>query len=280
MSKALSATSKKTYARVALHGAPRSGTTWTGEIINSSPNTVYSYQPLFSYAHKGYLTPSSTGEEIQEFYDRLLVCEDDFTNQTNMRNAGKLPQFLKAEGTHIVYKEVRFHNILFNLMRRTNDIKLVALIRNPISVINSWLHAPREFRADLGWNIDEEWRYSPKKNMNRPEEFNGYEKWKELANIFLNLKSQFPNRVHIIKYSKLLAHPVNETKELFRYLELEYTAQTEKFLLDSQNTRNRDPYSVFRSNQTDEEWKLNLKDEIVKGIELDLKNNSLSEYIR
>lgn len=279
MSTALSAESDNMYKRIALHGAPRSGTTWAGEIINSSPNTIYRYQPIFSYAHKDYVTPSSTGEEIHEFYDRLITCKDEFTNQTKMRKSGKLPQFIKAQSTHIAYKEVRFHNILFNLMRRTNDIKLVALIRNPMSVINSWLKAPREFRSRLGWNISEEWRYAPKKNMNKPEEFNGYERWKELANIFLTLKSQYPDRVHIIKYSQLLTHPMNEAKELFSFLGLEYTSQTEEFLVKSQNTSDNDPYSVFRSNQTDEEWKLELEEEIAKEIELDLIGTNLSEYL-
>lgn len=280
MTKIINAPNEQRYARIALHGAPRSGTTWVGEIINSSPNTIYRYQPLFSYAHKDYLTPASTEKEIKEFYDRLLVCQDEFTNQTTKRKTGNLPQFTKAEITHIVYKEVRYHNLLFNLMRRTADIKLIALIRNPMSVINSWLNAPREFRADLGWQITEEWRYSLKKNMNKPEEFNGYEKWKELTNIFLTLQSLFPERVHIIKYSQLLKHPIVETKELFGYLGLDYTSQTDNFLTESGKNQNNDPYSVYRSNQTDEAWKSNLSDEIVKEIEMDIKNTPLSEFLR
>ncbi len=279
MSKSRTVTSENNYVRIALHGAPRSGTTWVGEIINSSPNSVYRYQPLFSYAHKDYLTPSSTTEEIDEFYNRLLVCKDEFTTQSKMRSSGKLPNFQKERVTHIAYKEVRYHNIVFNLMRRTDDIKLIALIRNPFSVINSWLKAPREFRTDLGWKIYDEWRHAPKKNMNKPEEFNGYERWKELTNIFLNLKSQFPQRVHIVKYSQILANPLTETRELFQYLGLKYTTQTEEFLIASQKTQNNDPYSVFRSNQTDDEWKQSLEEKIVKEIEIDLKNTPLSEYL-
>ena len=53
----MSATS---LVRVAIHGPPRSGTTWIGEIVNSSPRTIVKYQPLFSYALKDYLSPGSS----------------------------------------------------------------------------------------------------------------------------------------------------------------------------------------------------------------------------
>ena len=47
------------YIPVAIHGVPRSGTSWIGEIINSSPNVLYKFQPLFSYALKDFLTTFS-----------------------------------------------------------------------------------------------------------------------------------------------------------------------------------------------------------------------------
>jgi hypothetical protein len=72
---------EESYHKVAIHGVPRSGTTWLGEIINSSPKTAYRYQPLFSYAHKDFLTNASTKTEINEFFIRLLQCEDDFVQR-------------------------------------------------------------------------------------------------------------------------------------------------------------------------------------------------------
>ena len=33
-------------------GVPRSGTSWFGELFNSSPRVAYRFQPLFSYAFK------------------------------------------------------------------------------------------------------------------------------------------------------------------------------------------------------------------------------------
>lgn len=267
------------YTKVAVHGVPRSGTSWIGEILNSSPNTIYRYQPLFSYAHKDYLNNASTREDIDAFFEELLHCDDDFTNQTAKRASGDFPIFEKKQITHIVYKEVRYINILFNLMRRAEDVLLCAVIRNPLSVINSWLQAPREFRKDLGWSELEEWRYALKKNLNNPEEFNGYEKWKEAASTFVHLKKQYPGRVYILKYADMLHHPLEETKKLFDFCGIDFTDETADFLRASTSYDNPDAYAVFRSRQRDDKWKTELHPEISKQIFADVRGAHLEEFI-
>ena len=104
--------------KLAIHGAPRSGTTWLGEIINSSPKVVYKFQPLFSYRFKSYLSACSSAEHIGEFFQLLSATNDLFCDQTQARSAGELPTFEKTTSPEIVaYKEVRYHNILHNLAR-------------------------------------------------------------------------------------------------------------------------------------------------------------------
>jgi len=267
------------FKKIAVHGVPRSGTSWVGEILNSSPNTVYRYQPLFSYAHKNYLNNISTKENIDQFFRRLRNCNDDFTNQETRRTSGDFPQFRKGQITHVIYKEVRYMNILFNLMKKAEDVLLLSIIRNPLSVINSWLRAPREFRRDLGWSEKEEWRYAPKKNRNCPEEFNGYEKWKEAANTFLKLQKAYPHRVYILKYSDLLMQPAGETKKIFNFLGLEFTEQTKRFLQDSTTCKRGDAYAVFRNNPSDDKWKTELNPGIVKEIQADLEGTVLEIFI-
>ncbi len=265
--------------RVAIHGVPRSGTSWIGEIVNSSPHTAYRFQPLFSYALKDFLTPGSTRKDIDAFFELLLHTEDDFINQTVKRESGDFPVFSKTEATHIVYKEVRYVNLLFNLMRKSDSIYLCAVIRNPLSTISSWLKAPREFRQDLGWSAQEEWRYALKKNLNKPEEFNGYEKWREATNIFLHLKTIYPSRVYIAKYSNFLSNPNEEAQNLFDAIGLEMTEQTQEFLRQSSNNDNADPYAVFRANQRDDKWKTKLDPIIAQQIINDVQGTALQEYV-
>ena len=264
--------------KFAIHGVPRTGSTWIGELFNSSPHVCYRFQPLFSYALKSYLTESSSSDEVTSFYDELFVNQDAFLSQSAARLSGKLPCFEKDVITHVGYKEVRCHNILPNLLRVTNTVKFLFIIRNPFSVINSWLNAPREFRADLHWIPQEEWRYAPKKNLDRPEEFNGYERWKEATLMFYHLKVQHPNQVMLLNYDDLLNNTVESAKKAYQFLELEYTHQTEEFIAsDSQNSK--DPYSVMRSDQSDEKWKTQLDPIIVNAIKNDLTNTGLEHFL-
>jgi len=265
--------------RVAIHGSPRSGTTWLGEIVNSSPRTIVKYQPLFSYALKSFLTPTSSLKDIEAFFRSVASTEDEFLDQSKQRKSGTLPRFEKRAPTHVVYKEVRYHHILENLMLRCPDVLLVGCIRNPLSAINSWLRAPREFRADLGWNAKEEWRLAPKKNLDLPEEFNGFERWKEAARILLGLESKHPERVHLVEYRQLVTDPPAETKRLFDFLSLQLEPQTRDFLDRSTSENNPDAYSVFRSGQTDERWKTQLDSTIVEEILADVRGTDLERFV-
>lgn len=265
--------------KVAVHGVPRSGTSWIGEVLNSSPHTIYCYQPIFSYAMKDFLTPASTLEDIDNFFRCLETIQDDFISQTAKRSSGSFPHFEKERPTHIVYKEVRYINVLPNLMRRSDDVHLCAVIRNPLSVISSWLRASREFRKDLGWDEIEEWRYALKKNLNKPEEFNGYEKWKESTLLFHWLKQQYPNRVHLLVYSAFLADPLGQTLQLYQSLGLPIMDSTKQFVSQSQNCSNNDPYSVFRNLQTDTKWKAELNPDIATAIISDIQGSVLEQYM-
>ena len=263
---------------IAIHGVPRSGTSWLGEIFNSSPHTIYKFQPLFSYKFKDFLTSSSNREDIQKFFNLLAQTQDDFIDRTEQRKNLILPTFSKEKITHIVYKEVRYHNILSNLMKKNDSLYLVAIIRNPFSVIQSWFNALREFRHDLEWNILEEWRYACKKNMNKEEEFYGYEKWKEAARIFLKLQNKYPNRVYILKYHQLLVDPLSKIQNLFDFCQIPLTKQTQTFLRDSSIYSNSDTYSVYRVKQTDDTWRETLHPKIIAEITNDLKNSELKDF--
>lgn len=266
--------------RIAVHGSPRSGTTWLGEIINSAPQTIVKYQPLFSYALKDALSPESSAATIDAFFAALAATEDDFMDRSAERDAGMFPHFEKTPATHIVYKEVRYHHVLANLMATDPTVRLVACIRNPLSVINSWLRAPREFRSDLGWNVEEEWRAAPKKNDGKPEEFNGYERWKESARIFLDLHERHPGRVHIVEYRALLEQTVTRVRALFAFCGLEVSDQTLEFLNQSTSRTHPDAYSVYRSDQRDDRWKDELVPEIADEILADLAGSDLEGFAR
>lgn len=256
--------------KIAIHSVPRSGSTWLGAIFDSHPDVRYRMQPLFSYAFKDYLNENSSLERINKFFKEISDSEDDFLHQQEAKKNALIPVFEKSDNPgHICYKEVRYHYILKNLIKKDKDIKVIGIIRNPFSVINSWLKAPKEFKAELGWKVEEEWRNAPSKNQNRPEEFNGYEKWKEVAILFLELKKHFPEQFYLLEYNKLLQNPEVQVRKLFSFCDLSLAPHTMKFLDESTQSNHSDPYAVFKVKKKDNKWKDKLPSYIIKEIKSD-----------
>lgn len=264
-----------------IHGLPRSGTTWLGEVFNSHPRVCYKFQPLFSYALKEFITSSSSREQIQEFFDVLLRTQDRFLDQEEERRGQLLPVFEKQPPTHVAYKEVRYHHILPNLLRKHPLPHVFLIVRDPRATICSWWKSPKEFRTDLGWQIEEEWRYAIRKNLNRPEEYNGFERWKEAVRLFVHLAGAYPRRVTLMRYRELLADPAAEAARLFGRVGLDFPEQTRAFL-----DRSRDPncsvenrYSVFRPRSRDDEWRDQLPGSIAQEICRELKDTQLNDFL-
>ncbi len=268
-----------TLRRLAIHGAPRSGTTWLGEILNSNEHVIYKYQPLFSYAFKSYLDENAPAERIDTFFRALATTADPFLDQQVQRERGDLPLFAKTVPTHIAYKEVRYHHILPNLLQQDPSLRLIALVRNPLAVLASWQAAPREFRHDLGWVFADEWRTAPSKNAGRPEEFYGFDRWKASAWLFQSLAARYPERVQVVAYSALLADPEAVTRKLCVFAGLAYTGQMQQFLQSSRGETRADAYSVYRERQRDDGWKTTLDDSIVAAIQADLAGSDLAGYL-
>lgn len=267
------------YKKIALFGVPRSGTSWLGQIINSSPKVIYRYQPIFSFEFKDRLNQASTKADIKKFHEDLLSAGSDFVLQTTTINGQAGPAFNKNDADTLVWKEVRYHNIIENLLRKDLELKVVGIVRNPKSVLNSWYHAPKEFSQE--WDILDEWEFASNKNKNKPEEFNGYEKWKEVANLYTRLRQEYPDRFYLLEYSSLLNDTVGEVKRLFDFCGIEYEKQTEDFISESQNTdASADAYSVYRKNQTDDKWKKGLPTSIAQAIDEDLRESDLERFNR
>ncbi len=265
---------------IGIHGVPRSGTSWLAALVDSSPSVLYKLQPLFSYALKGFLNHESSREQIEEFFQKLQFTKDDFLDQVVQKRDGKYPIFKKNyENDAIVYKEARYHHILENMLFQFPEVKVVGIVRNPLSVLSSWRFAPKEFRVDLGWDFDKEWFYAEKKNQGKPEEYYGYAKWKEVAIDFVSFKEKFPENFFLVRYKDLVENTLNQTEEIFNFLSIKIEKQTYDFISQSINTANTDPYTVFRKEQRDDKWKDTLDQAIIDYIIKDCENERLDFFI-
>ena len=190
----------------------------------------------------------------------------------------KYPVFPKQGfPTHLVLKETRYLNVVCNILLSSPDVKIIGIIRNPLATLASWMGAHKEFRAS--WDISVEWREAPSKNQGRPEEFFGYDKWKQAATEFLGLAEHYPDRFRLLRYDHLIANPESVISDVFQFCGLNMVEQTRSFIRDSRRRHDDDPYSVYRANADDHKWRSVLPEYIAKAVCADLKDDPLSVFI-
>lgn len=263
---------------IGIFGVPRSGTSWLAQIYNSHPDVALRFQPLFSYEHKGHLRANSSADEIRTFFKEIFASKDDFALMKS-ETQKNYPVFHKSEHpTHIIFKETRYLQIIGNMLAQCNEVKIIGIVRNPLAVLASWICAPKEFNS--GWDVTKEWRKAQSKNENRPEEYFGFDKWKEFTELCLSLKKQYPQQYYLVRYDDLNTVPFDTTKLLFEYCELDFHPQVKDFLNASRSRHDLDPYSVFRAKANDYNWHNTLPIEIVKQITLELKDTPLYEFLQ
>jgi Sulfotransferase domain len=262
---------------VAIIGMPRSGTSWLGQIFDSSPNVAYRLEPIFSYAFKNAVNEYSSREDFIRFFNAIYESQDDFLLQTDKRKAGTYPIFTKlAVPEFLVFKTTRFHHLMDNMLRYIENLKMVSIVRHPCGAINSWLNAPREFPA----NADpmEEWR-SGNCRKTAKEEFWGFDDWKSVTLLHMGLEKRYPARFKLIRYEDLVRDTHEIVDELFRFAGIELEEHTARFLIDCHSRHDADSYSVFKDKNVAGRWKTTLPVQIQEEIIKDVSDTPLERFL-
>ena len=266
---------------VSIHGVPRSGTSWLGQVFASHPDVAYRLQPLFAYRFKDRLHADSPPDEVLQFLQELYAVQDDpFILDEGRKKA--LSDFWERarhepQPAFLVMKMVRYHHLLPLFLESVPGIRIIGIIRHPCAVINSWLQAPKEFRA--GWDPFEEWRYAPQKNAGRIEEYNGFEKWKEVAFMFLELEKRHPQQFRLVRYEEVVADPEAEIDILFTFVGLSMHSQTRDFIRLSRSRHDPDPYAVLKRPERVDRWRTELDPRIARAILDDVQGSPLERFL-
>ena len=126
---------------LSIHGVPRSGTSWLGQVFDSHPDVAYRHQPLFAYRFKDRLNLQSTRQDVRRFLDELYQVEDDdFILDASRRE--KAPDFWAkaiktAPSPLMVMKEVRYHHLLPLLLESVPGMKIIGIVRHPCLLYTS-----------------------------------------------------------------------------------------------------------------------------------------------
>ncbi|MGY4878615.1 sulfotransferase family protein [Vreelandella aquamarina] len=262
--------------KLIITGMPRSGTSWLGQIINSSPIVSFRTEPLFSYRFKNILNTESSKKEFDDFFDSLVNIEDDFILQTEKINEGFYPRFNKSSANILAFKTTRHFELLSQYLKHINEIHIIAIVRHPCAVINSWFNSYREFekKGCEKWN---DWKTGECRKASTGEYW-GFNDWLLSTKLFMKLESQYSN-FHIVRYSDLLDHTESQSRSLFKKIGIPFTEQTQYFLDACHQRHDNDPYSVFKSKSALNSWEKALNKEIKNEIFFEIKKEQLDKFI-
>ena len=237
-----------------VFGCPRSGTSWLGQIFNSSPHVAYRFQPLFSYEFKDYLGINGVSDQsVDAFAAAILDAKSDFV-LTDLK-------FSKSNITHLVWKEVRYHQHIPKLARLSNVGPIIYIFRHPLYMLNSWYRAPKEFSPE--WNISVEYLDAPSKNLDH-NEFNGVNKWLESTALALDCQC---DSVILVSYEKLLSDARHVITDLFNEVNLPVDKSVAGFVDESTSRKEADAYSVFRyKGDVEQDSEIVLPEDVVNKI--------------
>ena len=147
---------------------------------------TFRFQPFFSHEFKGQLHEDSSSSDFRQVFEQIQAAETPYLTQLDRIESGQYPRFMKDANTQVlVFKEVRYLSLTSRALRLVPELGLLAVIRNPCAVINSWRQNPKEFPE--GSDFISEWRHGMCKNSG-PQDCFGYYRWKEAANQYLDLQ--------------------------------------------------------------------------------------------
>lgn len=263
---------------VLICGMPRSGTSWLGQIFDSSPDVAFRMEPLFAYRFKNAINASSTKEELDEFFASVYLTDDEFIHQKESRKKGVYDTFEKKSATDVlVIKTTRHHHLLEQYLKLSDCIDIVSIIRHPCAVISSWINTEREFLSK-GCTVENDWR-SGECRKDGEGEFWGFDDWLSVTRQHVGLAQQYKN-FHIIKYADLIHDSDAVIRGLFKELSIPCTSQTLEFLKDCNRKHSNDPYSIFKNKDVENKWKDSLNNNaIAQEILLETMAFGLDEFI-
>lgn len=255
---------------IGIFGVPRSGTSWLGQIFNSSPEIRYAHQPMSAEAFRDKIHARNSGKEMRAYLQEIYDSKEDYLTQKDGKEKAKRFFFDKESDTPPIFafKEAMYLYMIPHFLRNISDMKVVLLLRNPYDVLTSWYNAPKEFYPE--WDIREEWLFAQSKNWFLPERYYGYHRWKESILLADQLLKEFSERVYVIRYEDLDAEPFEYVEKIFEFCDIKYRDQTKEFICDSRSKTEASPYSVYRNPKDRKQNFRNLPDEVRKKIEQDM----------
>lgn len=261
-----------------IAGMPRSGTNWIGQIYASHPDVRYKLCPLFSYDFKNALDENSTAGEWNQLLQATYDTRSEYLDQDYLRRETLVPSFplRNAQPGMLAIKSTRFHHLLPKLLEHVAQAHVLAIVRDPRAAIHSWLSNPLEFPA--GADPATEWRSGACRKTDAGEYW-GFDDWKRVTTLYLELARKLPGRFHLARYEEWVDSPLQHATAAFAATGLDLHPQTEEFLRHSRATHHSHPRAVFKHPEVAKRWIRELAPDIAAEIEADLHGTELETFL-
>lgn len=261
-----------------LTGMPRSGTTWVSQFFAASPHIRVKFCPLFSYAFKNTMTEKNDADSWRAFFKRVYETNDDYMDQTYLSRNDLIPETRNKDvepGTLLI-KSNRQHHLTETLMEKMTKLRMIALIRNPLAAISSWVCNPMEFPPDA--DPLQEWRTGSCRK-DGVGEYWGFDDWKSVTLMHLLLEKKYPERFFIHTYEDIMREPYAQARLMYRQIGVQYDQSVDDFITKSRSRHVEHPRSVYKSNRKNDQWKQQLDRRIIDSIYNDLAGTVLEKFI-
>ena len=129
-----------------------------------------------------------------------------------------------------------------------------------------------------GSTILQEWRFGNCKNKGN-EDYFGYYKWKEVANLYIDLQEKYPKRFMLLKYEDAVMRSQETFSKIFNFLNLPFGQITRNFIDESTATHEDSYYAVYKDKRVAHKWRTELDEYIIGEIHADLLNTRLEDFL-
>lgn len=224
------------------------------------------------------MTADDNAEAWNEFFERVYDTEDEFMDQLYLSKDGLLPTFDKKDDLPetLLIKSNRHHHLTEVMLERVPNLRMIALVRNPLAVISSWINNPIEFPADA--EPLKEWRSGSCRKTGIGEYW-GFDDWKLVTAMHLQIREKYPERFFLYRYEDIAKEPYGQARQMFNQINVQFSDEVDDFIRSSVSKHVDHPRSVYKKNHSIDKWKSKLDPLIIKEIRDDLMGTQLEMYI-
>jgi hypothetical protein len=232
--------------RLMILGSPRSGTTWLAEIINSTGEYKYLFEPFHGGKVKEWkglgFYPTISAQDIYNQPKRHDALIKIFEGDVDPKNSWVWEHGEQHKGAkHIMVKAVRAHYMTDAIQELFPDIKIIVILRKPVATIKSQIksefpHPKRIVDAEkkiafVGQEkVDE---FVAKCGKEDPALY--ALKWGIETRVCLDKLKGQPNS-YFIQYEDLRDSPVKYIQEMFDFAGIDKSAEKHAKLSERKST--------------------------------------------